>query len=110
MLVRANADEARLMTGEDDLERAAQAILKAGARNVVISKGEDGAFLRGKLKADVPGVPARVISTIGAGDALTGTLLARLAGSRFYEPAIAAGLREAVTAAAEACERWGAVD
>jgi sugar/nucleoside kinase (ribokinase family) len=110
LLVRANAAEARLMTGEDDLERAAAALLKGGARNVVISLGADGAMLRGRFKADVPGVPARVISTIGAGDVLTATLLARLAGSDFYEPAIAAGLRDAVAASARACERWGAVD
>ena len=111
LLVRANAVEARLMTGEDDLERAALALLKAGARNVVITLGADGALLRGKFRADVPGVPAaRLLSTIGAGDVLTATLLARLAASAWYEPAIAAGLRDAVAAAARACERWGAVD
>jgi fructokinase len=110
LLVRANAAEAQLMTREDDLERAAQALLKAGARNVVITLGPDGALLRGRLRADVPGVPARVLSTIGAGDVLTATLLARLAATGWYEPAIAAGLRDAVAAAARACERWGAVD
>jgi sugar/nucleoside kinase (ribokinase family) len=66
--------------------------------------------LRGKLKLDVPGVPARVLSTIGAGDVLTAQLLARLEASGWYEPVIAAGLREAVAASARACERWGAVD
>jgi sugar/nucleoside kinase (ribokinase family) len=110
LLVRANAAEATLMTGEDDLERAAGAILKGGARNVVISLGADGAMLRGRFRADIPGVPAQVISTIGAGDVLTATLLARLAATRFYEPAIAASLPTAVHAAARACERWGAVD
>ena len=110
LLVRANAAEAQLMTGEDDLERAATAILKSGARNVVISRGAGGAIMRGKLRLDVPGVPAKVISTVGAGDVLTGFLLARLAATRFYEAAIAASLRDAVAAAARACERWGAVD
>lgn len=110
LLVRANAAEARLLTGEEDLERAALALRKAGARNVVISDGAAGAILRGKLRLDVPGVPARVISTIGAGDVLTATLLARLATTGFYEPAIAAALRDAVALAAQACERWGAVD
>ncbi len=109
-LVRASLAEAQLMTGEDDLERAALALLKAGARNVVLSLGPRGAVLRGKLKLDVPGVPARVLSTIGAGDVLTAQLLARLEASGWYEPVIAAGLREAVAASARACERWGAVD
>jgi sugar/nucleoside kinase (ribokinase family) len=110
LLVRANAAEARLMTGEDDLERAAMAIRKAGARNVVITDGPRGAILRGKIRLDVPGVPARVISTIGAGDALMATLIARLQITGFYEPAIAAALKQAMIVASEACERWGACD
>jgi sugar/nucleoside kinase (ribokinase family) len=110
MLVRCNAAEAELLTGERDVERAAMALRKAGAGNVVISLGQEGAILRGKIRLDVPGVAAEVRSTIGAGDALTATLLARLSGSGFYEPAIAAGLRDAVAAGAQACERWGAVD
>jgi sugar/nucleoside kinase (ribokinase family) len=110
LLVRLNAAEARLLTGEDDLERAAVALLKAGARNVVITLGPDGAMLRGRFRADVAGVPARVISTVGAGDVFTATLLARLAATGWYEPAIAAGLRDAMRDGAAACERWGAVD
>jgi fructokinase len=110
LLVRANATEARLMTGEDDLERAAMALRKAGARNVVISDGAAGAMLRGKIAADVPGLPARVTSRIGAGDALMATLLARLQITGFYEPAIAAALKEAMVVSAQACERWGACD
>lgn len=110
LLVRLNAAEARLLTGEDDLERAAVALLKAGARNVVITLGADGAILRGRFRADVAPAPARVVSTVGAGDVFTATLLARLAATGWYEPAIAAGLREAVQAAGAACERWGAID
>lgn len=110
LLVRANAAEARLMTGEDDLERAALAIRKAGARNVVITDGPRGAMLRGRIRLDVPGVPARVVSTIGAGDALMATLVARLQITGFYEPAIAAALKEAMVVASQACERWGACD
>jgi sugar/nucleoside kinase (ribokinase family) len=110
LLVRCNLREAALMTGEEDAERAAQALLKAGARLVVITLGSQGAMLRGELRADVPGVRARVISTIGAGDVVTGVLLARLALSDFYPPAVAASLRDAVVASARACERWGALE
>jgi sugar/nucleoside kinase (ribokinase family) len=110
LLVRTNATEARLMTGEDDLERAAMAIRKAGARNVVITDGGQRAILRGKITLDVPGVAARVVSTIGVGDALMATLIARLQITGFYEPAIAAALKEAMVVAARACERWGACD
>ena len=109
-LIRANRAEAALMTGEDDPERAALALLKAGAELVVLTLGADGAILRGKLRLDVAGVPARVVSTVGAGDVLTGMLLGRLARSRFYSPAVAAALPEAVAEAARACERWGALE
>ena len=110
LLVRANRAEAALMTGEQDPERAAMALVKAGARLVVLTLGRDGAILRGALRATAPGVPCRPINTAGAGDVLTGTLLARLALSGFYDSAVAAGLPDAIEAAARACERWGAVD
>ena len=110
LLVRANADEAALMTGEDDPERAALALLKAGAWMVVITLGAAGAILRGELRLDVPGRRANVVSTIGAGDVLTGVLLARLAASGYYPAAAAAALPEAVAQSAMACERWGALE
>ena len=110
ILVRATAREAAVMTGEDDPERAALALLKAGAQMVVLTLGSDGAILRGELRVDVPGRSAAVLSTIGAGDVLTGVLLARLAKSGFYPSAVAASLPEAVEQSALACERWGALE
>jgi sugar/nucleoside kinase (ribokinase family) len=108
-LVRANAREAEVMTGEPDPERAATALLKAGARLVVITLGAEGAILRGELHADAPGVRANVRSTVGAGDALMGTLLGRATLTGFYPAALAAALGEAVAASARATERWGAL-
>ncbi|HEY8764387.1 MAG TPA: PfkB family carbohydrate kinase [Solirubrobacteraceae bacterium] len=110
LLVRCNQTEAELMTGEGNPENAALALTKAGARMVVITLGSGGAMLRGELRADAPGGPAEVVSTIGAGDVLMGFLLARLAVSGFYPSAVAAGLREAVVRSARACERWGALE
>jgi fructokinase len=109
-LVRANRAEAEAMTGEPDPARAAAALVAGGARLVVVTLGAGGALLRGELKADVPGVGARVRSTVGAGDALMGVLLARLSLASFYAPALAAALPEAVAEAARATERWGAVE
>jgi fructokinase len=54
-------------------------------------------------------VPAQVLSTVGAGDCLTGVVVARLTDSGYDPAAIAAALPEAVAEAARACERWGAV-
>ena len=72
LLVRLNEAEATVMTGEEDPERAALALVKAGARMAVVTLGMDGAILRGEVRADVPGVPVSVLSTIGAGDVAHG--------------------------------------
>ena len=110
LLVRATATEAAAMTGEEDPERAALALVKAGARLVVITLGAGGAILRGELRAAAPAATVPVRSTIGAGDVLTGFLLARLALTGFYPAAVAAALPEAVARAGHACQRWGALD
>ncbi len=110
LLVRANLAEAQTISGERDPERAAAALVAAGATLVVLTLGSGGAMLRGSLRSDVAGVECDVVNTAGAGDVLTGTLLAALAGDRFSPTAIAAALPDAVAASARACERWGAVD
>ncbi len=109
-LVRANHREAELMTGETDPERAAAQLCAAGARMVVLSLGSGGAMLRGEARADVDAVSAGVRSTIGAGDAFTGVLLARLAKNGFSAGSAVGALDEAAVAAAGACEHWGALD
>jgi sugar/nucleoside kinase (ribokinase family) len=108
-LVKCNQAEARLLTGEDDPEAAAQSMVAGGARHVVVTLGAQGAILRGELTADVPGERAAVIDATGAGDAFLGVLIARLSASDFYAPALAAALPDAVEAGARATERWGAV-
>jgi sugar/nucleoside kinase (ribokinase family) len=108
-LVKANRSEARLLTGETDPERAAAGLLAAGARNALITLGGDGALLRGEVSARVPATPARVVNTAGAGDVLLGVLLALLAQTDFYAPAIAAALPEAVAQAVRSVEGWAAV-
>ncbi len=109
-LVKANRSEATALTGERDPVAAAQALLAGGARHVVVTCGADGAILRGGgLRLDVPGVSARVLDTTGAGDAVTGVLVARLAASGFYPAAMAAALPEAVAAGAAVTEVWGAL-
>lgn len=109
-LVKCNGEEARLLTGEDEPEAAVEGLLAAGARHAVVTRGPGGAVVRGGgLKLDMPGVPAHPISTVGAGDVFMGTLVAGLAATRFYPPAIAAALSDAVEEGARATERWGAL-
>jgi fructokinase len=109
-LVKANAAEARAMTGETDPAAAAQSLLAAGAQHVVVTLGADGALLRGGgLDRAVPGVRAAPVDTTGAGDAVSGVLLAALARTGFYPASIAAMLPDAMAEAARATERYGAL-
>jgi fructokinase len=108
LLVRCNHEEAKLLTGRAEPAAAAEALVAAGARTALVTRGAEGAVLRGEVAAEVPGVPARVVSAVGAGDALMGVLLGRLALGGFEPEAIARALPEAVEVAARATERWGA--
>ena len=110
-LVKCNAVEARLMTGESDPEAAAASLLAAGAQHALVTLGARGAILRAHgMRFDVGGRPAHVRSTVGAGDVFLGVLLARLGVTDFYPPALAAALPDAAAEAARACERWGALE
>ena len=100
-----------LLTGEDGPGGGGRAICRAGRRLVaVVTLGPDGALLRGASRADVPGVPRTRVDTTGAGDVVTGVLVAALATAGFEPPAVAGALPAAVEAAARATEGWGAVD
>ena len=109
LLVRANRTEAELMTGQAEPERAAAALVAAGARMAVVTRGAAGALVRGEQEADVEGVPAQVRSAVGAGDALMGVLAARLTLAGFDPASVPAALPEAVAEGARATERWGAL-
>lgn len=109
-LVKADAQESRALTGETDPAAAAQSLLAAGAQHVVITLGADGALLRGGgLDRDVRAPVASPVDTTGAGDAVTGVLLAALARTGFYPASIAAMLPDAMAEAARATERYGAL-
>jgi sugar/nucleoside kinase (ribokinase family) len=109
-LAKMNATEATLLTGEEDPIAAAEALRRDVARNVVVTSGEHGAILRGEggIAREVPAVPGVVRNAAGAGDAVTGVLLARLAASGGYAPSLNVALPEAMEAAAAVVQRWGA--
>lgn len=111
-LVKCNATEARLMTGESNPEAAAASLLAGGAQHAIVTLGRRGAILRAKgMKVDVPAAPvARVLSTIGAGDVFLGVIVGQLGLTDYYPSALAAALPAAAEQAARACERWGALD
>jgi fructokinase len=109
LLVKLNADEARLLTGEADPAQAARAVCSLGARLALVTLGPEGALLRGEAVADAPGVLARVVDTTGAGDALLGVVLGALVRSGYAAAAAAATLPRAVAVAARTTETFGAV-
>ncbi|HEX5923513.1 MAG TPA: PfkB family carbohydrate kinase, partial [Baekduia sp.] len=109
-LVKCNEAEVLALSGELEIEDAAASLLAAGAQHVVVTRGAEGALLRGGgLDRSVPGVPARPVDATGAGDAVTGVLLAALARTGFYPAALAAMLPDAVAEGARAVERYGAL-
>jgi fructokinase len=105
-----NRTEAQLLTGATDPAAAAERLVEMGARLVVVTLGPEGALLRGAGSADAPGTPAEAIDTTGAGDVVTGVLVAALAMNAFSPEAVAAALPAAVATAARATEGWGAID
>jgi sugar/nucleoside kinase (ribokinase family) len=108
--VRANQFEARAITGAEDPGTAAREIAALGARVAVVTRGADGAVMRGAVEAEVDGVEVDVVSTLGAGDAFMGTLVAALAGSGWDPERAGGAVGWAVRSSAEACTHWGALE
>jgi len=76
-----NDEEARLLSGERNVVRAARRILALGTRAVLVKRGEYGAILfsPGSVFA-VPAYPLEeVFDPTGAGDAFAGGLMGALA-------------------------------
>jgi sugar/nucleoside kinase (ribokinase family) len=75
-LLLPNADEARLLSGCDDVADAARALAARHAA-VAVTLGAEGAlWAAGTALVHRPAHPARVVDTTGAGDAFTAGLLA----------------------------------
>ncbi len=109
LLVKLSIGEARLLTGERDPARAAEAVTRLGCRLALVTLGPDGALLRGQVAAAAAGSSARVVDTTGAGDALLGVLLAALQRSDWEPAAVAQALPRAVDVAASTTEFFGAI-
>jgi len=84
-----NDEEARMLTGESNLIRAAQATLGLGPRYVILKKGEHGAFLMSSdVHFSLPAYPVRaVVDPTGAGDSFAGGFMGSIAAAGNTEPA-----------------------
>ncbi len=78
-----NDEEARMLTGERNLLRAATKALLLGPKHIVLKKGEHGAFLIGKgAHFALPAYPVEeVVDPTGAGDSFAGGFMGHLAAS-----------------------------
>ncbi len=83
-----NDEEARMLTGETNLIRAARATLGLGPRFVILKKGEHGAFLIGDdLHFALPAYPVdEVLDPTGAGDSFAGGFMGYLASVKNTQP------------------------
>jgi sugar/nucleoside kinase (ribokinase family) len=83
-----NDSEARLLTGEDNLVRAGQAVRRLGPKFVILKKGEHGAMLFGAEGVYVmPAYPCEiVVDPTGAGDSFAGGILGYLASDNAPPP------------------------
>ena len=76
-----NDEEARMLTGLDNLHLAAGKVLEMGPRYVIVKKGEHGAFLLGEgLHFSLPAFPVtQVVDPTGAGDSFAGGFMGAIA-------------------------------
>jgi sugar/nucleoside kinase (ribokinase family) len=78
-LLFVNEDEARILTGEPDPDRAAVSLRKGGARAVVVKLGSRGSIVFDDgIRIESPAFPVTVADTTGAGDCFVGGFLAGL--------------------------------
>lgn len=83
-----NDEEARMLTGEKNLIRAARKVLTYGPRYVILKKGEHGAFLIGEdAHFSLPAYPVdQVVDPTGAGDCFAGGFMGYVASTQSIEP------------------------
>lgn len=105
-----NADEARQISGEHNLLRAAAAVSRLGPRRVVIKKGEHGVLMAaGSSLFSLPAYPLEVVrDPTGAGDAFAGGFVGALAcAARVSEMAYRRSLLYGTVIASFAVEGFG---
>jgi sugar/nucleoside kinase (ribokinase family) len=83
-----NDSEAKLLTDDENLVRAAHKVRKMGPRFVVIKKGEHGClFVSAQETYVLPAYPTeQVVDPTGAGDSFAGGMMGYLAEHRDHSP------------------------
>ena len=106
--IKATHDEGELLTGCADPAEAAEALCDFGARVAVVTRGAEGAVMRGESSAEVGAPTVEVVAPLGAGDAFMGALAAGLSTVGWEAERAAEAMEDAAAAGAAACTGWGA--
>jgi len=96
-IVKASDEDLAWLTGQDDPAKAAGALLRDGAKILLVTEGAKGARAitpTGQVK--VPGSPVTVVDTVGAGDTFNAGFLAALQKAGALSRPALATLREDV--------------
>jgi ribokinase len=107
VLLTPNADEARVLSGEDDPEDAARALAARTGAPVLVTLGGDGALLYDREPERLPAPAVDVVDTTGAGDTVNGALAAELAAGRSLRDAVCFALAAAALSTRAAGAREG---
>ena len=100
-----NESELTLLAGLPDIDQAVTALHRRGARNVIVTLGEQGARYSGTHgQFSMPAISIEVVDTTAAGDAFLGALAVALV----EDQSIAEALRWGTAAGALAVSRPGA--
>lgn len=112
-ILKVSEEEAALLTGEKDMDKALTAL--SGVPTVLITLGKNGALccVRGESYA-VSGYKAETVDTTGAGDIFFGTFLAQMleSGTAFKELSLSEAVKycyKACRYAAKSTEIYGAI-
>lgn len=113
-IVHCAEEEWEFITGTSDLQSGARALLKAGPKLVVVTRGERGCYYHdGESCGEVPGFQVDAVDPLGAGDAFVAAMLSQLAYAprdrRLPEEKLRRIMEYANAAGALACTRRGVI-
>ena len=78
-IARLSEDDLAWITPNDSFEALGRRWLDLGARMVILTRGAEGATaITASHAVSIPGIAAKVVDTVGAGDTFTAGILARL--------------------------------